>query len=331
MNPVLPQRDTAAEPERGERALVRRIAARLAASAAPPGSGSSAATESAGVPFGDDMAAIEGTDSALLWTTDTLMDGIDFDSRQHAWRDIGRKAIAVSLSDCAAMAVRPVSALCNLVLCENMTADDALELVGGAVDFAARWGCAIVGGDTNSWRQPTVISFTVAARACADLAPVRRDGAQPGDRIFITGRVGGSILGRHMTFEPRVEQALAIARRVRVHAQIDVSDGVAIDLSRVCEASRCGAVLDERDVRLAIHADAERLAAQDGVAALEHALYDGEDFELLCVLPADVPDRALNELGLLAIGRIVAEPGLWMRHADGARRVVEARGWEHFR
>lgn len=318
-----PAHDPTERAERGERALIRRIAARLAAGGGSPAPG--------GIPFGDDMAAVEPADPGLLWTTDTLMDGVDFDSRRHAWRDIGRKAIAVNLSDCAAMAVRPVAALCSLVLCENLSADDVLKLIDGAADCAARYGCAIVGGDTNSWRQPTVISFTVAGRAYEDVAPVRRDGAQPGDRIVLTGRVGGSILGRHMTFEPRVEQALSIARRVRPHAQIDVSDGVAIDLSRICEASRCGALLDETDVRLAIHSDAERLAALDGVAALEHALHDGEDFELLCVLPAETADCVLSDLGLLAIGRIVAEPGLWLSEAGGVPRAIPARGWEHFR
>ncbi len=312
--------------QRGELELVRRLRALLAQPSAEPG-------VSAGGPaveFGDDMAALPTGDGALLWTVDMLMDHVDFDSAVHDWAAIGRKAMAVNLSDCAAMAVVPVAALCAVSLSDQLTMQNAVDLVRSAHEYGLRFGCPIVGGDTNSWNAPTVISISIAARVLPDRAPVRRAGARAGDRIWLTGAVGGSLLGRHMTFEPRVELALRISRDLQPHAMIDVSDGVALDLGRLLEASSCGAVVEAAALDAAIHADALRLAQQDGRPPREHALHDGEDFELIVVLSPDVPPPACQRLGLLPFGRIVAEPGLVLDDA-GCRTPIPVRGWEHFR
>jgi thiamine-monophosphate kinase len=283
------------------------------------------------VPFGDDMAAADPADLSRLWTVDMLMDGVDFDSRVHSWQAVGRKAMAVNLSDCAAMGAVPEAALCAVSLCNALTMDDALALLRGMHECGLQYGCPIVGGDTNSWDAPTVISITVAARVPAGLAAVRRDGARPGDLICLTGPVGGSLLGRHMTFEPRIEVALEISRRLHPHAMIDISDGLALDLGRVLEASACGAVLDERQLDAAVHPDAARLAGRDGRSPRDHALHDGEDFELIVVLPAYAASEECERLHLLPLGRIVAEPGLMLAASDGGRVPIPVRGWEHFR
>jgi thiamine-monophosphate kinase len=309
--------DTEQPEPRGERALIRRIAHILG-----PAQG-------ARVPFGDDMAAIAAGEN-LLWTVDTLMDGVDFESGRHTWHAIGRKAMAANLSDCAAMAVQPVSALCSVVLCNHLSQADALDLFRGAHDFGLRYGCPIVGGDTNSWDAPTVISITIAARALPDSPPVCRNGARPGDTLWVTGQLGGSILGRHMTFEPRIALAQEIARRLRPHAMMDISDGLALDLGRLVEASGCGAVIEETAAVALIHPDAARLGAQDGRPGLEHALHDGEDFELLVVLPPEAPTTNCQALGLLPLGQAVAEPGLFLVGPTGRRPIPQA-GWEHFR
>jgi thiamine-monophosphate kinase len=277
------------------------------------------------------MCLVSSDDPRLLWTVDMLMDGVDFDSRVHSWSAIGRKTMAVNLSDCAAMAVVPVSAMCAVALSNKLALDDALELVRGAHEFGLRCGCPIVGGDTNSWDAPTAISITVAGRCEPGQTPIRRAGAQPGDRIWLTGAVGGSILGRHMTFEPRLALSGEIARKVQPHAMIDISDGLALDLWRILEASGCGAVLEETALDAAIHADAVRLAAQDGRPPREHALCDGEDFELIVVAPADAAQSACAALGLLPIGQITADPGLRLARAGGVPEPVPVRGWEHFR
>jgi thiamine-monophosphate kinase len=282
------------------------------------------------VPFGDDMCALDAS-TPLLWTVDMVMDGVDFDSHIHDWGAIGRKAMAVSLSDCAAMATAPVSAVCAIALSNALSLENALELMRGAHELGLRYGCPIVGGDTNSWDAPTVVSITVAARCEPGLTPVRRDGGRPGDRIWLTGQVGGSILGRHMAFEPRIELALLIRRALDPRAMIDISDGLALDLGRILDASGCGAVLDERDLDAVIHPDATRIAGQDGRPAREHALYDGEDFELVVILPADVPQTTCAHLGLRPLGRLTSEPGLFLESTSGGRVPIPIRGWEHFR
>jgi thiamine-monophosphate kinase len=306
---------------RGERALVRRLAKSLHAPQAAPIS----------PPFGDDMAPLPGSTSPLLWTVDMLSDGVDFQSAQHDWRAIGRKAMAVNLSDCAAMAVQPVAALCAVCLNNDLSMNDAADLIEAAHAFGLNYNCPIVGGDTNSWDAETAISMTIAAAPLPDCPPVRRDGAKPGDQVWLTGPVGGSILGRHMTFEPRVRLAINIARQLHPHAMIDISDGLAIDLSRIAEASGCGAMLDETALDAAIHPDAVQLANQDQRPARDHALHDGEDFELIVILPQAASREVCQQLGLLAVGTMIPGSGLRIRTADGQTKPLSDQGWEHFR
>lgn len=305
-------------PTRGERALIRRLKQDLGAALA-----------NQTVPFGDDMAPLPGG-GGLLWTVDVLTAGIDFDPAVHSWYEIGRKALAVNLSDCAAMAVVPLAALCGVVLDERMSMDDAMALLRGVRDCGEQFGCPLVGGDTNSWPQPTAISVTVAARPDGGLPPVLRTGGRPGDRVFVTGKLGGSILGRHITFTPRVALARAINAALRPHAMIDISDGLAADLGQIAEASGCGAVLDVALLAAAIHADAVELARRDGTPAVDHGLFDGEDFELIVAVDAGVPEGACENLGLLPLGELTAATGLRLRTTDGVERPLTPGGWEHF-
>jgi thiamine-monophosphate kinase len=303
---------------KGEREFIRRLAAQLPAQPAPVG-------------FGDDMAPLEPRADGLLWTTDMLMDGVDFESDKHGWYQIGRKAMAVNLSDCAAAATIPVAALCALSLCDRLSMEDALELFRGVRERGADFECPVTGGDTNSWSHPTVVCITVAARRDPGHPPATRRGAQAGDRIWVTGPVGGSLLGRHLDPTPQIRTALALNRQLGPHAMIDISDGLAIDLWNICEASGCGAALAEAALDDAIHPDALRLARQTGRPPREHALYDGEDFELIAVLPRDVSDESCRGLGLMFLGEITAERQLALQHPDGRREPLTIGGWEHFR
>jgi thiamine-monophosphate kinase len=316
-------------PQRGELEFIRRLRGILNPSGEAPHPETGRAELPTG--FGDDMCVLEPGSSPLLWTVDMLMDGVDFDSAAHSWRMIGRKAMAVNLSDCAAMAAAPVGALCALSLSNSLSVEDALELVRGAHECGLSFGCPIVGGDTNSWDAPTAVSITVAARCESGCRPVSRAGARPGDRVWLTGLVGGSLLGRHMTFEPRIATALDINRRLTPHAMIDISDGLALDLARVLEASRCGAVLEAAALDAVVHPDAYRLSTQDQRTPREHALQDGEDFELIVILPADAPHGECEQLQLRPLGHITGEGGLWLADAAGAREPIPIRGWEHFR
>jgi thiamine-monophosphate kinase len=245
---------------------------------------------------------------------------------------VGRKALAVNLSDLAAMASRPLAAVIALALPRHGGMDLALALYEGLLPLAEQYELAIAGGDTNSWDGPLAVSITLLGEL-SERGPLRRDGARPGDAIVVTGSFGGSILGRQFDFEPRVREALLLAERYRLHAGIDVSDGLLVDLGHIVQESGCGAVVDPGSVP--VSDDARRLAEApgDGTTALDHALGDGEDFELILAAPPDEAQRLLAEqpLGvpLTAIGRFIVEPGLWEESAEGRRRRLRPQGWEH--
>jgi thiamine-monophosphate kinase len=165
--------------------------------------------------------------------------------------------------------------------------------------------------------------------------PVRRAGARPGDAILVTGPLGGSLFaGRHLRPEPRVAEAQLLHSQAALHALIDISDGLSSDLAHIlAESGGLGAVLEAGAIP--IHADAQAMSARDGVPALEHALHDGEDFELCAVAaPADA-DRLLAVTGangtLFRVGTITRRPGLRLRTAEGTICPMEAKGFDHFR
>jgi thiamine-monophosphate kinase len=281
------------------------------------------------VGIGDDAAVVATTGQTLV-TVDMLNDLVDFDLRRDSPRRIGRKALAVNLSDIAAMAGRPTAAVVSLALPRDGGLALARELYEGMLPLAERYRVAIAGGDTNSWEGPLALSITLLG-AVSPRGPLQRSMARPGDRILVTGEFGGSILGHHFDFEPRVEEAQMLHARYELHAGIDVSDGLSLDLSRICRASGCGAVMDLQ--RVPVSAAAEELAAQDGKSALEHALSDGEDFELVLAVPPEVAEHILAEqpLGALRVtdvGEFVAEHGLWSR-ATGGREPLEPKGYQH--
>jgi thiamine-monophosphate kinase len=282
---------------------------------------------------GDDAAVLRlaELDECVL-TVDLLTDHVDFELSKVDPPRVGRKALAVNLSDLAAMASRPLAAVIALALPRRGGRKLALELYEGLLPLAERYQLAIAGGDTNSWDGPLVVSITLLGEVTKH-GPLRRDGARPGDQIIVTGSFGGSILGRQFDFEPRVREALLLNRRYELHAGIDVSDGLLVDLAHVAEESGCGALLQTQAVP--ISDDARRLAATlgDGSTALDHALSDGEDFELILAVPPKEATRMLTEqplqVPLTAIGRFLAEPGLWEANAQGQRRELPPRGWQH--
>ncbi len=283
--------------------------------------------------IGDDAAIVElGAQSACVVTVDMLTDGVDFRLDEADPRRIGRKALAVNLSDLAAMAAQPVAGVVALALPRNGGMTLAHALYDGLLPLAERYDLAIAGGDTNSWDGPLVISITLLGKVGSH-GPLRRQGARPGDRVIVTGAFGGSILGRHFDFEPRVREALFLAERYDLHAGIDVSDGLSLDLARLATESGCGAELWPQAIPIAD--DARRLAERlaDGSTAMDHALADGEDFELILAVPPEEADRMIAEqplpVPLTAIGQFVQEPGLWQVDAAGRKSPLLPRGFEH--
>ncbi len=274
---------------------------------------------------GDDCAVLEPPARPLLVTTDMLMDGTDFVLSECGARAAGRKAMAANLSDIAAMAGTPRFAVVSVAL-PRAAGGTAELLYLGLRDCADEFDVAIVGGDTNSWDGKLVISVTAFGEAHARGA-VLRSGARPGDWLFVTGPLGGSIRGRHLTFTPRVREALALADAVELRAMCDISDGLAADLNHILEESRCGAVLHANAIP--ISNDAHELARTSGKSALKHALSDGEDFELVFAVSPEDGANLLREapVPVFRVGECV-EAGLWL-DTNGAREPLAPEGWVH--
>lgn len=280
------------------------------------------------VGIGDDMAVLRFGNRRILLSSDMLLDGVHFDTTQHAPADIGRKAIACSLSDCAAMAAVPRGATLSIAYTKGTSLADLQQLIEGADALAHEFAFDVSGGDTTAWDKPLAIDVAVVAEPAHSDRVVLRSDAQVGDDIYVTGRLGGSIFGRHITFKPRIVEAgcMVAALGDDLHAMIDVTDGLALDLHRVCKASNCGAQLNG-DALVSVAAP-ECVTDAKGVEQMmiHHVLYDGEDFELLftvargCELPATV--------SATRIGRVTAS-GLALEDKSGHTHPIEPKGYLH--
>jgi thiamine-monophosphate kinase len=281
------------------------------------------------VPGRDDLVVGLGDDAGVLrWpadtdcavTVDVLMDQVDFDLRSIDPRRAGRKALAVNLSDLAAMAARPTAAVIGLVLPIRGGERLGHALYEGMLPLAEQFDVAVMGGDVNSWDGPLVISVTLLGTA--PLAGVwKRSGAKPGDWIVVTGQFGGSILGHHLDFEPRVREALALAARYPVR------------VARVAQASSCGYVLRQEAIPISPAAHQLTNRENDSATALEHALQDGEDFELALALAPEDAERLLTDrplrVQLTHIGEFTGDGKFWLEHRDGTREALTPAGFEH--
>ncbi len=269
------------------------------------------------VPIGDDLAVLKWDPRDLVVVgVDQGLDGVHFDTKVHPPEAIGRKVMNRNLSDCAAMAVLPVAAVATVALPRGTDMAFAKRLYQGMADAGAMFDCLVVGGDTGSWDGKLAMTVSILGRS-AGIQPVRRSGAKPGDGIYVTGPLGGSILGRHLDFLPRVREGRIIGKVAT--AMIDISDGLSRDLRHICQSSGVGAILDAKAIP--IHDDAIRLSQQDGVDALTHALNDGEDYELLFTATQPPP------LGV-RIGTITADRAILLEMA-GVRQGLPCGAWEH--
>ena len=270
------------------------------------------------VPPGDDLAVLKWpADELLIVGVDQVLDTVHFDSGLHTPRDIGRKVMNRNLSDCAAMACLPVAAVATVALPHSRDIEYAKQLFLGMKVAAETFECAIVGGDTASWDAPLAMTVSILGKS-SGIKPIGRSGAKPGDQIYVTGPLGGSILGRHMTFEPRVREARQLAKSGIVTSMIDISDGLSRDLRHLLRESRVGATLHSSDIP--IHPDADTLSRRTCLYPIEHALHDGEDYELLFTTREEQP------FGYW-IGTITADEGI-VRDEDKAVSL-EPKGWEH--
>ena len=254
-----------------------------------------------------------------------MLDGVHFDSTVHTPRQIGRKAMNRNLSDCAAMACQPAAAVATVAAPRGIGIDYLKELYLGLREAGDAFGCPVVGGDTGSWDGKLAVSVTILGRS-AGIEPVTRSGARPGDVICVTGPLGGSLLGRHLEFTPRVNEAIAIAKVRRPTAMIDLSDGLSRDLGHLCRESNVAAMVFEE--RVPIHPDAVEMR-RDGRTPLDHALHDGEDYELLFTTTGEYATLFPLPVASTVIGTIAAGVGVWLQRRDGSREPLAPRGWEH--
>ena len=278
---------------------------------------------------GDDCAVLAGLAPRwdLLLKTDGIVAGVHFDRRARA-EQVGCKAMARPLSDIAATGGEPLAAVVYAALAKEHAGPWARRFQRGLARAAGLYGCPVVGGDVSGTPGPTTIAVAVLGRVEKGRA-LLRSAARAGDRIFVTGELGGSILGKHLAFTPRLAEGRWLSRFKGVGGVIDVSDGLTRDLAHVLEESGgLGAEL------LAGSIPISRAARRLGGDPLAHALADGEDYELLfTVRPARA--AALKRLWpfktrLSEIGGIRKRgTGLWLREPSGKRRRIKPAGWEH--
>ncbi|TWU41999.1 thiamine-phosphate kinase [Novipirellula artificiosorum] len=280
------------------------------------------------VGIGDDAAVITPDSGALIACTDQIIDGVDFVSAEHALADAGYKAMAINLSDIAAMGAVARSALVTLALPKQKATQIAGQVYEGILEAAEEFQVAIAGGDLSTYDGPLSITITLLGHVPVGSAWLR-SGAKEQDAVLVTGNVGGSILGRHLRPVPRVALAAELRELVEVHAAIDISDGLSLDLDRLCAASGVGIEFDTASIP--IHDDAILLAEQTGRSPFEHAWSDGEDFELILTMSQADADLALQSscgYELTQIGKTIGRTGLWKR--EGTKLVrLSPQGYMH--
>ncbi|MEY4387033.1 MAG: Thiamine-monophosphate kinase [Verrucomicrobiota bacterium] len=284
---------------------------------------------------GDDCAVLNGgAEQDLLFKTDAVVEGIHF-TKETPPEKVGRKALARCLSDIAAMAGTPDAALVTLGLPKNYEVELVEKIYAGMSTLAQEHQVAIVGGETTTSPERMFLSISLLGHVAKSKA-VLRSGAKPGDALFVTGELGGSIAGKHLDFEPRLAEARWLATHFKIHAMIDLSDGLAGDLRHLLNAGHVGAELGSDMVPTSRAAKLAAKTTTNAKPPLLAALTDGEDFELLFTVAAssavrlkDAWKEAFPKLKLTCIGKITAETGLRLRDKYGVR-AFKGDGYVHF-
>ena len=310
--------------------------------------------------IGDDAAVFRsnaGKDTVI--TADLLVEDIDFRRSTTPPFLLGHKALAVSLSDIAAMGSRPLWSMISIGVPEEVWETDFVErLYDGVLDLANRYGVQLIGGDTSRTPENVVIDSIVAGECVAGMS-VMRKGASAGDQIFVTGSLGAAAAGlrliergahlteqnlgdddsqkldhillRQLRPEPRVGWGIVLGEERLATSMIDLSDGISSDLNRLCDASGVGALIDSS--LLPIDERVIELCGRRALDPLQLALHGGEDFELLFTVKAgDVNrlPRRVDGVGIKHIGQVTAAfEGVEI--SEGSRIwELKPGGWKHF-
>ncbi len=276
--------------------------------------------------IGDDAAVIRWKRGKyLLFTSDMIVEGIHFNLRSSTPFSIGRKALAVNVSDVAAMGGVPRYAVISIGLPGKTDLKVVDGIYSGTRSMADKFGINIVGGDTSS-SEKMIIDIAVIGEV-KERELVLRSGARPGEMIALTGRIGGSIKGRHLSFIPRLPESRFLVRNFRISSMIDLSDGLSLDLARISASSSVGARIYESLIPFSKEAGSTR-----------DALNGGEDFELLFTVPKEILRGLVKRFKrrfktpITAIGEVAAKAkGLTIVDRCGRVLPLDEKGFQHFR
>jgi thiamine-monophosphate kinase len=269
--------------------------------------------------IGDDCAVLKYTSTKFqLYTCDMIVEGVDFTSRDDLML-VGRKALAICLSDIAACAGIPRQALVSIGMPLKTKVEEVDRIYKGLNSVAREFGVNIVGGDIS--KAPKLVIDVSLLGEVEKKSIVLRNGARPGDIIFVTGSFGGSIKGKHLSFIPRLKEARYLVKNFKVHSMIDASDGLRQDLGHILEESRVGAVIYE-----------DLIPVSPWAKSLKNAFCDGEDFELIFTLGLkDARKLKSSFRGFIPIGEIVPEGfGVTLVDKKIKRKKIKLCGYAHF-
>lgn len=269
--------------------------------------------------IGDDCAVVRVADRDLVYTTDAVVEAVHFYPGTEPER-IGHKMVGRLLSDIAAMGAEPDHVLLNFVVPPAYPARDMEAIYRGAEKLAEQFGVSIVGGDTMKGAPLALHGFAVGHVPAG--TAILRSGARPGDLIYVTGKLGGSIAGKHLDFIPRIREGRWLREGGWASALMDISDGLARDLPRICHQSGVGAELHAASIPANLD--------------LQHALDDGEDYELLFTIPPEKQHAfeqawsSFTTLEYAAIGTMKgAQEAIEIIDASGARHPLDPGGYDH--
>jgi len=294
--------------------------------------------------IGDDAAVLRvGPDRDSLVTTDFTLEGIHFRRDWHSPESVGHRCLTRGLSDIAAMGGQPLAIFLSLALPRDLPQSWVNRFMTSLTKLAGKHGATLAGGDTSQSPDRILADIIVLGTVPKNRA-ILRSGAKPGDRIYVTGELGGSaaviarlrahpkkkldprVYPRHFFPEPRLELGGILREKNLVSAMIDTSDGLSTDLAHICEESRVGAEIDASKIPCA------RIGKTAREVDLELALHGGEDYELLFTAAKGKPvPKRIAGVTITEIGHITGPDGIFLRNPNGQTSKLYLQGWEHFR
>lgn len=305
--------------------------------------------------IGDDTAVTRIDENhSMLITCDIQVENQHFRLNNISPYQLGRRAIAVNLSDIAAMGGRPTFALVSLGFPKSFALADFEKLFKGMQDQLAQFSAFVIGGNLSNTEKDLIIDITLLGEVNANQF-LTRSGAKAGDRIFVTGELGASGAGfyvlekygknyptefehlvqKHLLPIPRIDIGERIAHSGFATAMIDISDGIASDLNHICTMSQVGAEIFQHKIPLP--EGIQKVASFSGKSAIQLALHSGEDYELLFTMKSDTPASVINSISsktgiaITEIGRILdKESGYFLIDLQNKRIPIQPRGWDHF-